>query len=147
MIVLILLLLASNNFAQDDSIKKLFPGKWKMISDKQEYYEQWEIVNETELTGIGFSIEERDTVNSEKLYLKIFDDTWAYVAIPVDQPITLFALVEFSQNKFAFENGEHDFPQRIIYEFVSDSTLNAKIEGVIEGELMSREFSFIKVDK
>lgn len=34
-----LLLLASNIFAQVDSIIKLFPGKWKMISDETEYYE------------------------------------------------------------------------------------------------------------
>ena len=30
--------------SQDDSIVKQFPGKWKMISDRMEYYEEWEII-------------------------------------------------------------------------------------------------------
>jgi hypothetical protein len=71
----------------------------------------------------------------------------AYVAIPVNQTITLFALTSFLGNKFIFENDEHDFPQRVIYEFVSDTQLNARIEGMIEGELMSRDFTFIRTEK
>jgi len=144
---LILLLFITNILAQDDSITKLFPGKWKMISDKIEYYEEWKVINDSELTGIGFSIEEGDTIISEKLYLKKFADTWAYVALPVNQTITLFALTEYSESKFVFENKEHDYPQRIIYEFTADGKLNAAIEGMLDGELMRRDFSFIRADK
>lgn len=136
-----------NILAQDDLITKLFPGTWKMISDKIEYYEEWRLINGSELIGIGFSIEEGDTVLSEQLYLKKFSEQLAYVAIPVNQTITLFALTSFLGNKFIFENDEHDFPQRVIYEFVSDTQLNARIEGMIEGELMSRDFTFIRTEK
>lgn len=145
--IFFLLFFVPSLYAQDDSILKLFPGKWKMISDKIEYYEEWKIVNEYELTGIGFSIEEGDTVSSEKLYLKKFEDTWAYIALPVNQTITLFALTEYSESKFIFENKEHDYPQRIIYEFTADGQLNAATEGIIEGELMRRDFSFIRIEK
>lgn len=145
--IFFLLLFVPSLYAQDDSLLKLFPGKWKMISDKIEYYEEWKIVNEYELTGIGFSIEEGDTVSSEKLYLKKFEDTWAYIALPVNQTITLFALTEYSESKFIFENKEHDYPQRIIYEFTADGQLNAATEGIIEGELMRRDFSFIRIEK
>ena len=136
----------SNILAQDDLITKLFPGTWKMISDKIEYYEEWRLINGSELIGIGFSIEQGDTVLSEELYVKKFADTWAYVALPVNQTITLFALSEYSESKFIFENEEHDYPQKIIYEFTADGKLNAATEGIIEGELMRRDFSFIRID-
>lgn len=146
-ISILLLLFFSNILAQDDSITKLFSGKWKIISDKIEYYEEWELLSANEMVGIGFSIEEGDTVLSEQLYLKKFADQWAYVAQPVNQTITLFALSEYSENKFTFENKEHDYPQRIIYEFTADGKLNAATEGIIEGELMRRDFNFIRIEK
>ena len=145
--VLFLLIITLNIFAQDDSITKLFPGTWKMISDKIEYYEEWRLINGSELIGIGFSIEKGDTVLSEELYVKKFADQWAYVAIPKSQTITLFALTEYSKSKFIFENKEHDFPQRVIYEFTADGKLNAATEGTIEGELMRRDFNFIRIEK
>jgi hypothetical protein len=137
----------SNILAQDDLITKIFPGKWKMISDKIEYYEEWRLINVSELIGIGFSIEEGDTVLSEELCVKKFADKWAYVALPVNQTITLFALTEYSDNKFIFENEEHDYPQKIIYEFTADGKLNAATEGIIDGELMRRDFHFIRIEK
>ena len=98
------------------------------------------------MTGVGFSIEEGDTVLSENLYLKKFEDTWAYIALPENQTITLFALTEYSESKFIFENNEHDYPQRIIYEFTADGKLNAATEGMIDGELMRRDFSFVRIE-
>lgn len=146
-IFFVFVLFTASVLSQDDSIIKLFPGKWKMISDKIEYYEEWKLINSNELTGIGFSIEEVDTVLSEELYMQKFSEQWAYVAIPVNQAITLFALTEYSESKFIFENKEHDYPQRIIYEFIADSNLNAATEGVIDGELMRRDFNFIRIKK
>jgi hypothetical protein len=145
--VILLIFFAAFTFAQDESILKLFPGKWKMISEKTEYYEEWELLNENEMVGVGFSVEEGDTVLSEQLYLKKFSDQWAYIALPVNQTITLFALSEYSENKFTFENKEHDFPQKIIYEFTADANLNTATEGIIEGELMRRDFNFIRIEK
>ena len=146
-LVMLLILFAVSTFAQGETILKLFPGKWKMISEKAEYYEEWELLNENEMVGVGFSIEEGDTVLSEQLYLKKFSDQWAYVALPVNQTITLFALSEYSENKFTFENKEHDYPQKIIYEFTADANLNAATEGIIEGELIRRDFNFIRIEK
>ena len=146
-LVMVLILFAVSTFAQGESILKLFPGKWKMISEKTEYYEEWKIVDSTELIGKGYSIEAGEVIESETIYLKKFADTWAYVAIPKNQVITLFALDDFTQNKFIFENEEHDFPRRVIYEFKNDGTLNAIVEGKLDGEEMRREFNFIKVDK
>ncbi|HEY6435603.1 MAG TPA: DUF6265 family protein, partial [Ignavibacteriaceae bacterium] len=109
-IILLIIFFTGINLAQDELILKFFPGKWKMEIDKGDVFEDWEIINGTELVGKGYSIEAGEVIENETIYLKKFGDTWAYVAIPTNQAITLFALTEFSQNKFIFENGEHDFP-------------------------------------
>lgn len=145
-IFFLLILFSISIFSQDESILKLFPGKWKIISDNIEYLEEWELLNEKELSGAGFSIEEGDTILSERLFLKKFDDTWAYVAIPSNQNITLFALTDFSDKKFVFENKEHDFPQKIVYEFHKDGKLTAAIEGTVNGEIKRREFEYMIVE-
>ena len=146
-LIIMLLIFTSGLIAQDESIIKLFLGKWQMDTDKLEFFEEWELVNETELIGKSYSTEDGVKVISENIYLKKFADTWAYVALPVNQTITLFALTEYSESKFIFENEEHDFPQRVIYEFTADGKLNAAIEGMLDGELMRRDFSFIRVEK
>lgn len=133
-------------FAQDESIMKLFPGKWKMDIANIEMYEEWVIETDTELIGKSYSIEEDSEMINETLYLKKFGDQWAYVAVPEGQSITLFALVEHSPKKFIFENKEHDFPQRIIYEFHKDGKLTAAIEGPVNGKNKRKEFSFTLVN-
>jgi hypothetical protein len=137
-----LFVLSINLYSQDEEIQKLFPGKWKMDITSSEVYEEWEIKSEDELSGISYSIDEDKKSVSEYLYLKSFGGLWSYIAHPVDQSITLFALVEHTPKKFVFENKEHDFPQRIIYEFHKDGKLTAAIEGDINGVHKRKEFSF-----
>jgi hypothetical protein len=55
-------------------------------------------------------------------------------------------LINSEENKFIFENKEHDFPQRIIYHFTSEKILNASIEGEAGGTLKRKEFLFNKSD-
>jgi hypothetical protein len=132
-------------FAQDESILKLFPGKWKMDIANTEIYEEWIIENDNELIGKSYTVDEGKEMINETLYLKKFGDQWAYIAIPSEQSITLFALVEHLPKKFIFENKEHDFPQRIIYEFHKGGKLTSAIEGNVNGEIKRREFNFIIV--
>lgn len=144
--ILIILFFSFLTFSQDDSILQLLPGKWKMETDKAEIYEEWIIEDETELIGKSFRIDNSAEVVSEVLYLKKYGDQWAYIAVPEGQNITLFALVQFTPKKFIFENLEHDFPQRIIYEFHKDGKLTSAIEGPVNGENKRIEFSFALVD-
>jgi len=141
-IIVLLFLFAINVFAQDDSILMLFPGKWQMDVENVEVYEEWQIVNENELVGISYNIKDGVKEISENLYLKKFADQWAYVAVPKNQNIALFALIEHSPKKFIFENKEHDFPQNISYEFHKDGRMTAAIQGEVNGEIKRKEFSF-----
>lgn len=141
-IIIIFLFSSFVLIAQDNSFPYLFTGKWKMDFDKVEIYEEWILVNDNELVGKSYSLKEGVKSVSENLYLKKFADQWAYVAIPLGQTPTLFTLIEDTGKRFVFENKEHDFPQRIIYEFHKDGKLTAAIEGNKNGEFERREFSF-----
>jgi hypothetical protein len=146
-IILLYLLLTALTIAQEDVILKLFPGKWKMETDKAEIYEEWKVVEETELVGKSYSVDNSVDKVSEILYLKKFGDQWAYVAVPEGQNISLFALVEYTPKKFIFENKEHDFPNRISYEFHKGGKLTAAIEGEVDGEFKRIEFSFMLIEE
>ena len=141
------MLFTALTIAQEDAILKLFPGKWKMETDKSEFYEEWKVVEETELVGKSYSVDNGVDKISEILYLKKFGDQWAYVAVPEGQNISLFALVEYTPKKFIFENKEHDFPHRISYEFHKGGKLTAAIEGEVDGEFKRKEFSFMLIEE
>ena len=133
-------------YTQEQEIKKLFPGKWKLNENNSEVYEEWIMESETELTGKSYSINNGEQDIGEVLFLKKYAGTWAYVAIPEGQNITLFRLVNYSSNEFVFENEEHDFPQRIIYEFSDDDKLSVAIEGIVNGKMKRKEFNYITVN-
>ena len=133
-------------YTQEQEIKKLFPGKWKLNVNNSEVYEEWIMESETELTGKSYSINNGVQDIGEVLFLKKFAEIWAYVAIPEGQNITLFKLIKYSSNKFVFENAEHDFPQRIIYEFSDDEKLSVAIEGIVNGKMKRKEFNYITVN-
>ena len=146
-IILFCMLFTALTIAQQDAILKLFPGKWKMETDKSKIYEEWQVVNQNELIGKSYSVDNGVEAISEILYLKKFGDQWAYVAVPEGQNISLFALVKYTSKKLIFENKEHDFPQQISYEFHKDGKLTAAIEGNLNGEFKRKEFSFEFVEK
>ena len=137
-----ILISITNLYAQDDSIVKLFPGKWKMEIKNAEVYEEWKLINENELIGLSYSLEDGVKIINENIYIKKFADQWAYVAVPKNQNIALFALTEHPPKKFTFENKEHNFPQIISYEFHKDGKMTATIEGNVNGEIKRKEFSF-----
>jgi len=145
-VLLLVILFLINLNAQDDAIKKLFPGKWKLDIEKVVVYEEWRVINVNELEGISYSLENNEKNISEYLHIRKFGDRWTYIAVPSGQVPTLFTLTEQSGNKFVFENKEHDFPQKIFYEFNGDK-LNASIEGEVNGEFKRKEFNYTLVNE
>ncbi|MCW8804048.1 MAG: DUF6265 family protein [Ignavibacteriaceae bacterium] len=145
-VLAIALVSITNLYAQDDSISMLFPGLWKMEIENAEIYEEWQLVNKNELIGTSYSLENGIKIINKNLWIKKFADQWAYIAMPGNQNITLFALIEHSPKKLLFENKEHDFPQRISYEFHKGGKMTAVVEGNVGLEIKRKEFSFHLVE-
>ena len=107
-------------------------GIWKSEGNLI-FYERWDLQPDSSLKGMGFSINGSDTLVSENLRIAYLNDTLHYFATVYRQNKGLeipFKLVSSEKNRWVFENTKHDYPNRIIYQLDSDSTLFARTENI-----------------
>lgn len=120
-----------------------------METDEGSIFEEWEKDSDSLYAGISYVVKGGDTILLEELELKYVDGKLCYAPTVQSQnegQEILFPLKEFvrAEKKFVFENLMHDFPQRIIYHFVDDKTLNARIEGEVDGQMEKSDFNYKK---
>ena len=127
--VLIIIICSGNTIlAQNISDFEWLAGKWKLKSSNTESIEEWKLTD-NELSGISYLIINGNKKTSEILYIKPIGGHVVYIAAPGKNRPTLFTLIQNENDKFVFENNEHDFPNRIIYNHISTDSLNVTIEG------------------
>jgi len=110
--------------------------------------EVWEKTDIDTYNGYNVSLDENgDTIFSELIEIKKIVNQLYYVVSVPSQNGGLeirFKLVSTENNKYVFENSEHDFPQRIVYLKVGSDSLHAYIEGMTMGDDSRMDFYFIK---
>ncbi|MDB5190974.1 MAG: hypothetical protein JWQ96_537 [Segetibacter sp.] len=149
-LIFVAFLLSSFIVPGDESFKSLsaLQGLWKMETRQGAIYEEWRKVNGQLLKGRSYKINGTDTVVTEQVDLKKDKDNLFYiVSVPnqnKEKPVS-FTLVSSNTKRFVFENKKHDFPQRIIYSFVSSDSIVARIEGTVEGKAESADFYFKRI--
>ncbi len=131
--LLLLILLCLNSFAQKKNILNRFEGKWIMQKGDKTIGEEWTKISEAWFQSKGYFIKGgSDTVVTERVALKRVYGEIFYTSTVEDQnnkqPVK-FKLTFYKNGKFIFENPQHDFPRRIIYDFTSRNTLHAYIDG------------------
>ena len=67
------------------------------------------------------------------------------VALGIGQPGVPFTRIAAGPDEVVFENPTHDFPQRIRYRRLSDTSVVARIEGVEKGEAKGEDYPFRRV--
>ncbi|MDZ7742449.1 MAG: DUF6265 family protein [Bacteroidota bacterium] len=95
------------------------------------FFENWELKDDSTLSGSGYSLRDKDTVFSEVLMLTLRNGKITYLAKDPGQnraQAIPFLMKKARRDKFVFENLEHDYPQRIIYKFKEDTLLNIRLE-------------------
>lgn len=134
----------------DVGFEDLYPleGTWQMRTGKGVLFETWTKTGPSELHGKSYRVNGSDTVRLETVSL-IQDDSGIHY-IPVvqnqnqGQPVR-FTLISAEARRFIFENLDHDYPQRIIYRFISSDSLVARVEGEIKGQLRGSDYRFSRV--
>ncbi len=117
-----------------DDFIKLYPleGVWTMPYKGGELVEKWEKKYNKMMEGETIFLKGDDEQQQEIISLFLKDGRIYYTPVKdgreADEPIP-FTLISDEKNKFIFQNKEHDFPQRIIYELRSNNELVATIEG------------------
>jgi hypothetical protein len=124
-------------------------GKWEDISKQNAQFEEWQWDGNGGLVGQGFVMADADTVFIENLSIGEVDGVLTYVARVSnqneDKPVN-FGLFADEGNRLIFENRQHDFPQRIVYEIISKDEMSAYIEGIEDGTFRQIKFSFQRME-
>ena len=127
-----------------DDLAKL-QGLWAMKTKKGLMYEEWSRHSKDELRSHNFRLNGKDTLTLERVRLINRGDGIFYLPVVEDQnngEAVPFKLVDSETNRFIFENPAHDFPQRIIYHFITADSVVARIEGTKEGKSMGSNYYF-----
>lgn len=123
-------------------------GLWKMDSKRGTIYEEWQASGDNQLTGRSYKINNNDTMVLENVVISLQNNAIFYTPVVRDQnnqqPVP-FKLISYNNNKYVFENKEHDYPQRVIYELVSANDLRARIEGTRNGKESGSDFNYMRI--
>ena len=120
-------------------------GKWQRLNEEEgkETFENWKKIKETEYSGIGFTMQNGDTIKQEKIRLTKINAKWNLtVKVPEESESITFNGVSHNENEFTCENNEIDFPNKIKY-WRNGERINAMVSG---GE-MEIPFEFEKLNK
>jgi hypothetical protein len=137
--------------ASNDPFKKLdkLTGIWTMNTDQGPLYEEWSKQTNNSMYGKSYMINGTDSIVMEMVELKKQGDSVVFEPIVKgqnnDKPVS-FKLVN-SDTAFIFENKGHDFPQRVIYKFIGNDSIVARIEGKKDGQDGSVEYYYSRVKK
>jgi hypothetical protein len=124
-------------------------GLWKMETGRGAIYEEWQVKSDDKLAGRSFRINNADTIVMERIELYIRGNEIVYSPVVTNQnnnQAVFFKLISNTDNCYIFENKEHDFPQRVIYNLVSKDAVHARIEGVRNGQERGSDFRYSRVN-
>ena len=123
-------------------------GIWKRDVTKGMNHEFWNKISETEMTGAAYHINGTDTLLRETVALTFKEGEIKYIVTAYgqnDNSAIAFKLIKIENSIFSFENPDHDFPNKIIYDNSNKYTLRAVIEGMIGGSLKKIDYNFIRI--
>lgn len=81
-------------------------GKWKRLKeeDGKETFENWDKINSSEYSGIGFTMQSGDTIKREKISLKKMDNDWSLAVEVLEEPEPIiFKMEKFSETEFTLK--------------------------------------------
>jgi hypothetical protein len=123
-------------------------GLWKMETSRGAIYEEWQPKSNNKMTGRSYRINNTDTIVMERIELYREGNDIIYspvVSNQNNQQAVTFKLISITDGRYVFENKAHDFPQRVIYKIVSKDAVNARIEGIRNGQERGSDFRYSRV--
>jgi hypothetical protein len=145
--IVVLMIACSSLHSKHDFAFDRLVGCWKISDGTKTQIETWK-ATEDGFQGEGVVLSSNDTTFVESLSIFKKGEKWIYQAKASgqndDKPVE-FVQENQSGSIIAFANYTHDFPQRIVYELISDDELQAYIEGPRDGEKIRIVMDFKRV--
>jgi uncharacterized protein YciI len=120
---------------------KFLDGTWK--SDNNEIYEHWNFMNNKTMKGISYKMKNGELIVSEYLDISVKGEDVIYTTAVINQNQGRgieFKLIK-SDSVYIFENPNHDFPKRIVYNKLSESDMLVQVS---DGKQKSFEYQMKK---
>ncbi len=146
--------IGNNSHAQvNDCLKKFswLTGTWKMEEKESAMVEEWTAGGTGSIKCRSYEVKGNDTTLIERATISCIAGKQVFTYYPVINapgqnimPVT-FALISEDNNTFVFENPEHDFPQRVVYQNVNADECHAWIEGKDKGKENKIDFFYKRV--
>lgn len=125
-LITLILLIAELTFAQSD-FPDFLQGTWK--TENKEIYEHWDKLNDNTLKGFSYKLIDGQMTISE--YLDISRDnkdiTYTATVLSQNQGKGIDFKLYKKDSTFTFENPNHDFPKRIVYQKLNDTELFVQV--------------------
>lgn len=116
-------------------------GYWLDCSNGREVAETWSEERAGLRVAWNLTVGRSGRAGFEASHITTTPKGFAYVAQPSGAPPTVFVLSDSSPTHVVFSNLQNDFPHHIRYERDGDA-LKARIDGVIEGQARTVEWTF-----
>lgn len=119
-------------------------GKWQRINEEKgkTTFENWEKIDNSEYNGVGFTLQNNDTISQEQMKIIETDGKWdLLVKTPEEKEFIRFELSEIKEEKFEFKNDTLDFPKLIKYWKNGD-----KINALVLGDSLKLSFEFKRIE-
>lgn len=120
-------------------------GNWKRLNEAagKETFENWEKISDSEYFGIGFTMQNGDTLSQEQMVLTQMNGKWNLAVKLSTEPESItFTGKSHNENEFICINNENDFPNTIKYWKNGD-----RINALVSGGDMEIPFEFEKMNK
>ena len=118
-------------------------GEWKRNNEEKgkETFENWKKANDNEYKGIGFTLQNRDTLSQEQMKLIQTNGKWnLLVKTPDEKDFIKFEMTEIADDKFECKNDTLDFPKLIKYWKNGD-----KMNAIVSGDSLKLSFEFERI--
>ena len=145
-IILIAFVFAMCNSKQTESTENFdwLLGKWQRTNEEQgkTTFENWEKTNNSEYNGIGFTIQNNDTISREKMKIVETDGKWNLLVKTLEEKeFVRFEMSEIQEEKFECKNDTLDFPKLIKYWKNGD-----KLNALVKGDSLKLSFEFKRIE-
>ena len=144
-----LISIIQNSFAADPCLRDLswLKGTWKMQEQNSITVEDW-AMDGSVMKCKSFEVKGTDTTMIENASLSCIGGKVVFTFLPIlidksdERKPVHFVLTSSIENTYVFENKEHDFPQRVVYQKVSANECHAWIEGPENGKNKKVDFYY-----
>jgi len=119
-------------------------GCWEGRQGEAVVEEIWSKPAGGSMLGLSRTVKGNKTISFEFMQFRVENGGLVFLPQPQGGTRVSFPVKDSFAGKFTFENLQHDFPQRIIYER-KGALLLAAIEGTLKGNTEREEFQMRKV--